>query len=291
MSSAPIPEITLLNGMLGQDFSTALDRHQKLGLRLLDLKDCIFGKSFADLTKDEALKARDLIQKRGLEIYSLSSSLCHRDVEEGETAFRQAVQEELKKVLAVAEVLRPKSVRLLSAWTSRRAEFADSISHLNRQHPWIFDVYRECIDSLFQAGYGVFIENETDQNIFSTVGEIRHFFAALDRDESVKFTWDIQNLWQMGTAPTLAIYEALRDLIGYLHFKGGKAGPSGELVWASSLEGASWPVSDIVRRAVSDATIPVFCLNPSHGQYEAGYDGAAVVERDIHFLRQLIGKN
>ncbi len=291
MTSSTAPEITLLNGMLGQDFSIALDRHRKYEIRLLDLKDCIFGKSLADLTIDEALSARALIEKHGLEVYSLSSSLCHGNVEEGEIAFRRSVEAEIKKIVAVAEVLRPKSVRLLSAWTSRRAEFADSIAYLDRYHPWIFDIYRACIDSLFHAGYDVFIENETGYNIFSTVIEIDRFFVRLDRSERVKFTWDIQNLWQMGTAPTLAVYEALRDLIGYLHFKGGKAGHTGELAWASSLEDASWPVTDIVRRAVSDATIPVFCLNPSHGKCESGYDAAAVVERDIHYLRQLIAKD
>ena len=53
----------------------------------------------------------------------------------------------------------------------------------------------------------------------------------------------------------MAIYEELRDLIGYLHFKGGQAGADGKLAWASSLAEASWPVADIVRRAVADGTV------------------------------------
>jgi len=290
MSSIKTPEITVLNVMLGHDFCAALDRHQKLGVRLLDLKEAIFGKSFAALTRDEALAARELIVKRNLEVYALSSSLCHKDVEQGETSFHDAIEAELKQVLAVAAVLQPKSVRLLSAWSSRRAEFEDSVAHLDRHHPWIYDIYRECVDRLFDAGYTVFIENEADKNIFSTAYEIRGFFARLNRGERVRLTWDIQNLWQMGTFPTVAVYEELRSIIGYLHFKGGQAGAKGELVWASSLEDASWPVADIVRHAVADGTIPVFCLNPSHGQRKPDYDYDAVTERDILFLRQLIEK-
>jgi len=188
-------------------------------------------------------------------------------------------------------VLRPQSIRLLSAWSSRRAEFADSIAHLDRHHPWIYDVYRECVDLLFAAGYIVFIENEVDRNIFSTVAEIRGFFEHLNRSGRVRLTWDIQNLWQMGTIPNLSIYEALRDLIGYLHFKGGQAGADGKLAWASSLEEASWPVAEIARRAITDRISPVFCLNPSHGRHKPDYDSGAVTERDILFLRQLIEKH
>jgi len=290
MSLRKLPEITLLNGMLGQDFDAALERHQKLGIRLLDLKDSIFGKNFADLTKEEALAARVLIEKRDLEVYTLSSSLCHRDIEQGQEAFQRGVEDELSRVLEVAAIFRPRSIRLLSAWSSRRAEFSDSIAHLDQHHPWIYSVYRQCIDRLFDAGYTVFIENEADRNIFSSVAEIRSFFERLNYRERVKLTWDIQNLWQMGTLPSLEVYEALKDLVGYLHFKGGQGSPEGKLAWASSLADASWPVARIVQRAVEDGNIPVFCLNPSHGEQRSGYDAAAVAEQDVLFLQQLIGK-
>jgi hypothetical protein len=286
--SSKLPEITVLNAMLGKDFDVALERHQKLGLRWLDLKDGIYGKNFIDLTEDEAVSVRTMITKRNLEVYALSSSLCHQNVEDGETSFRHAVENEMKRVLASAAVFQPKAIRLLAAWCSRRMEFADSITHLDRHHSWIYEIYRECIERLSGAGYTVFLENEADKNILSTVAEIRGFFARVDCGGKVRFTWDIQNLWQMGTFPTVAVYESLRDLIGYLHFKGGEAGEDGKLTWASSLEEAAWPVVEIVRRAIADEVSPFFCLNPSHGKQHPGYDAYAVTTRDILFLQQLI---
>ncbi len=281
-------EITLLNGMLGHDFARALDHHQELGVYLLDLKDAIFGKSFSSLTLEEARDARRMIEKRGLKVYTLSSSLCHEDIEKGEADFRESTEAEMTRVLTVAEILRPDSIRLLSAWSSQRPEFSDSIAYITQRHPWVFDVYRECIDRIASAGYAAFIENESERNIFSNTEEILGFFMKLNRTGKVRFTWDIQNLWQMGTFPSLPVYEELRELIGYLHFKGGRCGADRKLAWASSLAEASWPVSEIVRRAVVDGTAPVFCLNPSHGARQPDFDSNAVTVSDLLFLRELI---
>ena len=65
---------------------------------------------------------------------------------------------------------------------------------------------------------------------------------------AVSFTWDVQNLWQMGQFPSLAIYRAMRPLIRYFHVKGGICTePGGKLAYGSSLEDASWPVEAVTR--------------------------------------------
>ena len=62
------------------------------------------------------------------------------------------------------------------------------------------------------------------------------FFKLLDRPESVALTWDVQNLWQMGTFPTIDVYYQLKDLIHYYHLKGGQfRGDSPSLYWKSNL--------------------------------------------------------
>ena len=81
--------ITLLNSMADRDFATALDRHVEWGLRHLDLKDAIFGKSVVDISDPEAHRAAGLITERGLSVYCLSTNLFHEDVECGEEEFRR----------------------------------------------------------------------------------------------------------------------------------------------------------------------------------------------------------
>jgi sugar phosphate isomerase/epimerase len=110
----------------------------------------------------------------------------------------------------------------------------------------------------------------------------------MDRRDSVFFTYDVQNLWQMGTFPTLDVYRTLKPLIGYFHLKGGKAGDDGRLLWKSTLEDASWPVVEMTREVVRDGVSPVICLNPSHGGKLEGYDYNRMVQRDLEYIRSVL---
>ena len=111
------------------------------------------------------------------------------------------------------------------------------------------------------------------------------FFAALNRP-AARLIWDVQNLWQMGTYPSLDVYNALRPLIGMVHLKGGQSEyANGPLKWRTALADASWPVAGIVREVIRDGASPVICLNPSHGGTKPGYDYHDVTGRDVTFLR------
>ncbi len=283
------PSITMLNSMADRDFETALDRHVAWGLRHLDVKDSVFGKGVVDLDDAEAQRAAALIGARGLSVYCMSTQLFHGDVEVGETAFREAHLAPLERAISVAEVLRPNLFRLLSARTTGRAQLSDSIAYLRDEHPWVIACYREAVERLAAAGLRVTIENECHANIFSTPTEVTDFFAELDCGDAVNLTWDVQNMWQMGTVPTMDVYRGLRPLLAYYHLKGGQAEPgSRSLRWKSSLEDASWPVREITRQVVADGASPVICLNGSHGARKPGYSYDGVLERDLAFVRREI---
>ena len=66
--------------------------------------------------------------------------------------------------------------------------------------------YREAIQRRAAAGLRVTIENECHANILSTPAEVRHFFAELRCGTAVNLTWDVQNMWQIGTFPSLQGY-------------------------------------------------------------------------------------
>jgi sugar phosphate isomerase/epimerase len=147
-------------------------------------------------------------------------------------------------------------------------------------------MYQEAVDRIAKAGFCPTIENEVGGCILSRPDEVLAFFEALDRT-AASFTWDVQNMWQMGSAPTLSVYKSLKDLIGYYHVKGGRAEVEERaLCWSTALEDASWPVLDITRRVIVDGVSPVICLNASHGRQMPGYNYENVVERDIDFLRE-----
>ncbi len=279
--------LTLLNGMADPDFPTALRVHQAWGLPVLDLKDGIFGKYILDLTDDEAARAADLAAAHGLTVYCLSTTLFHAAVEEGEAAFRAAALAPVDRAIAVGRALQPRLIRLLAPQLRARAAVADGVSHVQAHHPWLLPLYREAIDRLQAAGFHVTIENECGQCLLGCADEALAFFAALDR-HNVGFTWDIQNMWEVGAVPTLDAYTALRPLLDYVHLKGGQSDGGTRLRWASALEDASWPGLAITRRVVADGVSPVVCLNPSHGARKPGYDYADVTTRDLAFLRREI---
>ena len=285
------PSLSILNSMAGRDFSAALDRHVEWRIQQLDLKDCIFGKSISELTDLEAQRARDEIVARGLSVYCLSSSVFASDVEVGEDAFRKRHDPALKRILAVARILKPAYVRLIGAQTSRRKEIPNSTSYLNEHHPWVFKAYGDAIDRIFDAGFKTVIENEVENQILIHAREIRDFFSMIERPHKVRFTWDIANSWQASAFPSLATYRELTPIIGYIHVKGGKPGASGALAYASSLRDTTWPVREILSEAIRDGVSPVICLNPPHGAPAPGDDSSSVTERDLTFMRDLLAAN
>lgn len=281
--------ITMLNSMANQDFEKSLDQHVKWGLHHLDVKDSVFGKGVSDLTDAEATKAAAMISQRGLSVYCMSTQLFHDDIEIGEPAFRKAHLSKLERVIAVAKILRPDLVRLLSARTLKRKTIRNSLDYIRGEHPWLIRSYQEAIERLSAAGLGVTIENECHDNILSSPTEIINFFDEINLGDAVNLTWDVANLWQMGTFPTMEVYQRLQPLIAYFHLKGGQldSDPTA-LRWKSSLQDASWPVKEITRQVVLDGCSHVICLNGSHGEKKQGYNYDNVTIRDLEFVRKIL---
>ena len=88
--------ISILNSMAGSSFEIALDQHVLWGINYLDLKDCIWGKSIVELTVDEARKAAQIIKRRSLSVYCLSTVLFDGDVELGQSYFQSNYFDRIK---------------------------------------------------------------------------------------------------------------------------------------------------------------------------------------------------
>jgi len=280
-------QLTLLSTILGPDFPRALERQKALGLHYLDLKDGIWGKRIEDLNPEEARGAAQCVQDAGLKVHCFSTGIGHSALETGitEADFRSRHEPSLSNVLAVARELQSQVVRLLPPkLVTQPGELATD--RMRREFPWVIPVYRDWADRIAGEGCAAYIENEVNGSLLNSVADISAFFSELNRP-AVRLIWDIQNLWQSGTFPTLEVYAALRPWIGAVHLKGGRTGKDGNsLAWASGLEAASWPVREIVRAVVSDGVSPVICLNPSHGRPPEGWDVWATAQHDLAYLRR-----
>ena len=128
----------------------------------------------------------------------------------------------MSQTIEIARILAPRMIRLLAAQTAHRSAIQDSVTYLRTEHPWALPLYGEAIDRIHAAGFHTTIENETGQCILSRPAEILDFFGELDRAEKVSFTWDVQNLWELGTFPSVEVYRSFRHLVRYYDLKGGQ---------------------------------------------------------------------
>lgn len=282
-SPAPHTELTLLNSMAGNDIAAAITRQQDWGIRCLDLKDHLFGRGIADLDAEQGHALATLITAAGMRVHTASTGIGYGVVEQGETAFRATFDPQIERMCALVPILRPTQVRLLAAKTTQRALLCDAIAYLRSEHAWIINWYREAVDRLAATGVAVVIENEIGDCCVSRPQEALDLLAAIDRPQ-LRLIWDIVNLWQLGTYPSVAVYRQLAPVIGMVHIKGGRSEiPGGRLRWRSSLADASWPVRAIVAEILADRITPVLCLNPPHG--EAHPDFTVDYAADLAFLR------
>ena len=280
----------MLNSMAGPDFPVALDRHVALGLRLVDLKDSLWGQKVEDLNDEQTARAAALIGERNLAVHCLSTALGWADANLGEKAWRAGQEQLLQRVLHVAAILRPRYVRVLAVQIGTAEKPVRwSYSETVAAHPWLLAAYADLVRRINAAGFAACIENECRHCALATPEEVVAFFAALQplvKDGVCDYIWDVQNMWQMGTFPTLAGFQTLRPSLRLLHLKGGRADAHGVLTEASALRAASWPVLQILEEVRQAGAVSVICFNPSHGKRQPDYDIWRVAQDDIAFLRE-----
>jgi sugar phosphate isomerase/epimerase len=304
--TAAAVELTVLSRMAGRDFDDAVKQIREWHLNWIDLAGKIYGEPADTLNQHTAERAVATLQAAGLRAYCLSSNIFDDTVEIGKDAFREKHLSTLAKTLAGAQIIRPRRVRLIAGKFSAVSHGGGNVALLKRDYPWVAEVYREAIDRILDAGFLPTIENEADNCFLATPQEFIEFFDWLGSPVQRIATWDIQNAWNMGSFPTIEGYKAIRDIVGYVHTKGGQAEPgSSDLKWNVGLEDASWPVAQIIQAVVDDAITPVICLNPSHGAMKPGYnygqsgppgqaapsrnrDLAPMTKRDLDYLRSTV---
>lgn len=283
--------LAMLNSMGDSDVERSFARQADWGITDLDLKDHLFGKGVADLTPADAHRLLELSQRHGQTVYSLSSVLFDSPIEELLPDGGASELRKLTGLIEAAKILKPRFIRLIVARAKELPQAKQALRTGDSQLEPLFAAYREAVDAISEAGFQTTFENEAHGCLIADAEDVLAFFARLERPKSAVFTWDIQNMWQMGTFPSLEVYARIRHLIGFFHLKGGRSDSTGgALRYRACLEDASWPVLAITRRVIADGVSPVICLNPSHGAAPPEpLSGPSEVERDVAFLRQHFG--
>jgi hypothetical protein len=264
--------LSVLAEMLDKDLPASLAIMREHRLPFVDLKQHVYGARIHELDNQVRHRLRDDLDRYGIRLSCLASTLGHRNVlATSEQDFRMAMEQGVTNLLDTAAIVRPRMIRLLACTAISASGEHYPVETMDRLAPWVIPAYQEAIRHIAAHGISVTIENEPD-SVLSSPDNVLAFFARLEGEDDTGFTWDIQNMWQSGTVPSLSVYEQLRSVINYVHLKGGRNAGENDpaLRYRCGLESASWPVIDLVGRVIDDGTSPVICLNTSHGEIPAG---------------------
>lgn len=279
--------VTATNSIFGTDVFAQIDQQHALGIRVLDLKDRIFGKAVIDLTPEEAGAVARRAAELDMGVHCMSTVLFDDDAAQGEQHFLERHVTRIDEALRVADVLRPTWIRVMTAQLGGRRDGQSLAEHLASQ-PWLIEAYRTVIARVHAAGFATIVENEIEDGILRDPEDVDAFFASVGDAGEVGFTWDVQNMWETGTFPSLGAYERLRPHLRYVHVKGGRMEPGDPTLWKARLRDASWPVADILEAVAADGSSPVVCINPCHGIVPPeGYDELASAIDDITYVQEV----
>lgn len=282
-------KIAMLNHMPSRDFVKSLDLQREWKIHYLDLKEHIFGKELLSLRDDEAKAVAELVSERDMEVYCFSTTLFFEEIEKGEGVFQKEHLEKLDRIIELARIINPKVIRIMAARTAKRSRIINTVPYISESFPWLIPMYRRAVERINAGGYTATIENDANGCIWSRPEEITGFFNALDCAGRVFLTFDIQNLWQMGTYPTMEVFDILEDITGYFHLKGSLPEISGgDTVYACSLEDCRWDVIGITRKALLGKSKSYICLNPVKGKRLEGLCYEDIARADLDYLRNQI---
>jgi hypothetical protein len=174
-----VAELTMLAEMMDRDLPAAVSQLSDLGIRQLDLKTSVFGRSIEDLEDQQREQLAQLIADSGTAVYCFSSTLGHRDVcAVDERAFRTEMETGIANMIATARTVQPQKVRLLSCWIGEYRHEPDQLAVIEQHVPWVIAAYRDSVDQIAAAGLAPTIENEPNTVLASPEGTVA-FFARL----------------------------------------------------------------------------------------------------------------
>lgn len=215
-------QLAAITDEISQDFEHALDVLTEYGATGAELRG-LWGVNIADLTDEQAARAKRALSDRGLPVAALSTPFFKCDLEmnapnEGEAAGRMHLatpralpqqMEMLRRCVELAHFFDTSIVRVFSFW--RKAALTPAIESQ------IIDAFQAPVAIAEREGIVLGLENEHACYI-GTGAEAARIAAAVN-SAHFRVVWDPGNAFHAGETPYPDGYEAVKPWIAHIHIK------------------------------------------------------------------------
>jgi sugar phosphate isomerase/epimerase len=188
---------------IADDLATQLDLLAEEGVRHLELRSA-WGKNVLDLSEDELLSARALLDQRGFGVSAVGSPIGKSQIDQPH-AFEI---ERLERAIGAAQVLGTDRIRVFSYYCGENpADHRDGV--LARM--------RDLAERAAAAHMLLIHENEKD--IYGDTADRCHdLFRSVDMP-ALRAAFDPANFVQCGVRPMDEAWPLLADFVGHIHIK------------------------------------------------------------------------
>lgn len=215
-------QLAAITDEISQDFEHALDVLVEYGADAAELRG-LWGVNIADLTDEQARRARQALNARHLQVACLSTPFFKCDLEigttnEGEAAGRMHLaaprrreqqMDMLRRCIQLADLFETSLLRIFSFW--RKAPYTPDVEDR------IVQELEEPVDIATNEGVTLVLENEHSCYV-GTGGEAARMATRIDAP-SLRLVWDPGNAFFAGERPYPEGYEAVRPWAAHVHVK------------------------------------------------------------------------
>jgi sugar phosphate isomerase/epimerase len=210
----------------------ALDFISSFALEYCELRE-MWGKNIMNLSKDELKRAKDLIEKHGLQVSDIGSPIMKYNLPEVpareekrdtfQANFTQQDNERLfEEAFELARFFGTRKVRIFSYWR---------VDDPEKAYPYVRDRLAKAAEIARQADMRLVLENEPACNI-GTGKELGRVLKEIN-SQHLQGNWDPGNAVMLGEVPYPDGYAAVRGWFAHMHAKDVQKDPAtGKLKWA-----------------------------------------------------------
>ena len=225
-------QLAAITDEISQDFEHALDVLLEYSAPGAELRG-LWGVNIADLTDEQALRARNALRERGMHVAALATPFFKCDLIQDAAAIRgrmhlakaRGMGEQLTMLRRCCELAHAFDTDLIRVFTFWRQ--GDLSPVIERQ---IVDAFAEPIKVAEEEDVTLVLENEHACYI-GTGAEAARVLSEVNSPQ-LRAVWDPGNAYLAGELPYPAGYQEIRPFLRHIHVKDAVADGSGGYQWA-----------------------------------------------------------
>jgi sugar phosphate isomerase/epimerase len=215
-------KLAAITDEISQDLAHALDVLAEYGATGAEIRG-VWGTNIADLSRDDVLRAKALLDERGFTVPALSTPFfkCDIDAEAAQEAGPlhlakpRALSDQmdvLRRCIDAAHTFGTTKLRVFSFW--KKSAYTPEIEDR------IIDAFDEPLALAQSEGITLLLENEHSCYV-GTGAETARIVERID-SPALRVVWDPGNAFAAGEKPYPDGYDAVKSMIGHVHVKDGR---------------------------------------------------------------------